>query len=60
MTRPEVEKAVVEFFRVCHRDLEPQAIEAEIDARMARISARKDKPKAKPKTRRKYSQFIFK
>jgi hypothetical protein len=57
ITRSEVEKAVVEFFRVCHRDLDPVEIEKEIEARMTRLRNKPEKAKRQRKTKR-YSQFL--
>ena len=51
VTRSEVERAVVEWFKVCHKDLVPAEIEAEIEKRMASLKAKeaaKKPKKAKP------------
>jgi hypothetical protein len=40
ITRSEVERAVVECFKICHKDLDEAAIQKEVDERMERLKAR--------------------
>lgn len=47
ITRSQVEKAVVEYFKVCHKDLIPAEIEVEIEKRMATLKAKETTRKPK-------------
>ena len=47
ITRSEVERAVVEWFKICHKDLIPAEIEAEIEKRMVSLKAKEAARKPK-------------
>lgn len=51
ITRSEVEKAVLAYFKICHKDLVPAEIEAEIEKRMASLKAKEAARKPKKEKR---------
>ncbi len=47
--RSQIESAVIEFFRTCHRDLDPVEIEREVNARVERLKVKDAEKKARTK-----------
>jgi len=60
ITRSEVERAVVEWFRICHKDLIPAEIEAEIEKRMASLKAKEAARKPKKEKLDMFSAYALK